>query len=277
MISFRSISIPILLTIALFLFNLQAAAQPSPDRLADQIAQKNSERIALIDNIVITVSPENGGFFPETVTAYEKVRRDGRDILTAEEADMDLGMLSGAFDDQMPRLVRAAHTITSERFNGRAVYKVEVDDTDALNDLGSEEADFGYDDEVVVTNAIVWIDQNELYPVKIEMAQLSEEGFEISVTLTMEDYRDYSGLAIPHRITMNVDGIDEQFTDEDLASAREYLRELREQLDAMPQAQREMIEDQLRPQMEMFEAMLDGEGLGMGEMVFVVTDVQVNR
>ncbi len=259
------------------LMHLIASAQPSPERLADQIAQKNSERIANIDNIMITVSPENGGFFPETTTSYEKVNRNGRDVLVAEDADLDLGILSGSFDDQMPRLIRAAHTITSESLDGRPVFKVEVDDTDALNDLGSDE-DFGFeDDEVVVINAIVWIDQAELYPLKIEMGQISEEGFEISVTITMGDYREYHGLTIPHRISMNIDGLDGQFSDEDMVMAREYMRELEEQLAELPVQQREMLEEQLRPQLEMFEAMLAGEGLGMGEMVFMVTDVQVNR
>ena len=273
----RKIVFTILPVILAVVFSSQASAQPSADRLADQIAQKNSDRIAAIENIVITVTPENGGFFPVTVTAYEKINRNGRDVLVAEEADMDIGMLSGAFDDQMPKLVRAAHSITNERLHGKAVYRVEVDDTDALNDLGGAEAEFDFEDEVVVVNAIVWIDQTELYPIKIEMVQLSEEGFEVSVSLTMEDYREYNGLAIPHRISMNVDGLEDQLSDEDLAEARGYLRELREQLEAMPQDQREMIEAQLRPQIEMFEAMLDGEGFGMGEMVFLVTDVQVNR
>lgn len=254
-----------------------AEAQPSPERLADQIAQKNSERISGIDNITITVSPENGGFFPITTTSYEKVNRDGRDILVAEEANMDVGVLSGAFDNQMPRLVRAAHTITSERLENAAVYKVEVDDTEALNELGADDPEFGLDDEVVVTNAIVWIDQNELYPLKIEMTQLSEEGYEIVVTLTMSDYREHSGMAIPHRIAMKIDGLESQFAEEDLAMAREYIEEIEEQLNELPREQREMLEEQLRPQMEMFEAMLGEDGFEMGEMVFLVSDVVVNR
>ena len=275
-----SISLPVILFSFLFLIlsTFQVLAQPSPQQLADRISAKNSERIAGIDNIVITVSPENGGFFPETTTAYEKVRRDGRDILVAEEADMDIGMLSGAFDDQMPRLVRAAHTISSEMYNGRAVYRVEVDDTDALNELGGDYDDFDYyEDEEVVVSAVIWIDQRELYPLRIDMEQLTDEGFEISVSLTMDDYREYSGLAIPHRISMKIDGFEDQFTEEDLAEARGYLRELEEQLASMPADQREMVENQLRPQMEMFEAMLEGEGFGLGDMVLVVTDVQVNR
>ncbi|TVR19387.1 MAG: hypothetical protein EA391_00780 [Balneolaceae bacterium] len=276
----KSISLPVTLfsSLIFLLSAFQVLAQPSPQQLADQISAKNSERIAAIDNILITVSPENGGFFPETTTAYEKIYRDGRYILVAEEADMDIGMLSGAFDDQMPLLVRAAHTIISETYNGRPVYRVEVDDTDALNELGSEYDDYDYyEDEEVVISAVIWIDQRELYPLRIDMEQLTEEGFEISVSLTMEDYREYSGLAIPHRITMKIDGIEDQFTDEDLAEARGYLRELEEQLALMPADQREMIENQLRPQMEMFEAMLEGDGFGLGDMVFVVTDVQVNR
>jgi hypothetical protein len=255
-----------------------AFAQPSADQLSDMIALKNSQRIANIDRLSITLSPENGGFFPETTSSYVKINRGGRDVLITEDADMDVGVLSGSFDDQLPKIIRAAHTISEVSLNGIAVYKAEVDDTDALNELGRDDSDIDYyddEDDVMVTGAVIWIHRTELYPLRMEMEQISPEGYSVQVTLDMEDYREYQGLAIPHRIVMNIDGFQDQFTEEDKNMMREYLSDIEEQLQELSDSQREIMEDQLRPQLEQFQTMLDGD-FEMNEMVFIVTNVAVN-
>ncbi|TVQ04884.1 MAG: hypothetical protein EA359_04995 [Balneolaceae bacterium] len=253
-------------------------AQPTAEQLSDLIAQRNSQRIANIDQISITISPESGSFFPETTSRYVKIHRGGRDVLITEDADMDVGVLSGSFDDQLPKIIQAAHTISEVTLKGVSVYRVEVDDTDALNELGRDDSDIDFydEDDITVVGASVWIHKTELYPVRMEMEQISPEGFIVNVTLDMEDYRDYSGLAIPHRITMKIDGFQDQFTDEDRIMMREYLQDIEEQLSELSESQRHVMEEQLRPQLEQFQAMLDGE-FELNEMVFVVTDVKVNQ
>ncbi len=254
-------------------------AQPTAEQLSEQIAQRNSQRIANIDRLSITISPQNGGFFPETTSSYVKINRGGRDVLITEDSDMDVGVLSGSFDDQLPKIIRAAHTISTSILNGVSVYKIEVDDPDALNELGRDDSDIDFyddDDDITVTGAVVWLHRTELYPVRMEMEQISPEGYSVQVTLDMDDYREYSGLAIPHRITMNIDGFQDQFTEEDKMLMQEYLRDIEEQLRELSDSQRQMMEDQLRPQLEQFQAMLDGE-FEINEMVFIVTDVKVNE
>lgn len=254
-------------------------AQPSAEQLSDHIARKNSERISNIDQLTITISPESSSFFPETTSSYVKINRGGRDVLITEDADMDVGVLSGSFDDQLPKIIRAAHTISEVSLNGLSVYKAEIDDTDALNELGRDDSDIDFhedEDDIIVMSATVWVHKTELYPVRMEMEQISPEGYSVNITLDMEDYREYRGLAIPHRIIMKIDGFQDQFTEDDMNMMREYLQDIEDQLSGLSETQREIMEEQLRPQLEQMQTMLDG-GFEMNEMIFNVTDVKVNQ
>jgi hypothetical protein len=251
-------------------------AQPTPGQLADRLSALNSQRISEISTLTITVESEDGGFFPKTTTRYIKTNRDGSDVLITEDTDLDLGVLSGSFDDQFPGLIREAREISETTLNGSDVYKIEVDDADALFGLGTEDTEYAYDD-VTVTSAVVWIHKTEMYPLKLEMEQISDEGFYITVTLLMEEYREYSGLPLPHRITMKVDGLDQEIPDSDLEYLRQYLNELEAELQQLPSEQREMAEEQMRPQIEQLERMLESGDMGMTDMVFVVTEVQINQ
>ncbi|MCC5906091.1 MAG: hypothetical protein JJU13_07800 [Balneolaceae bacterium] len=261
---------------AILLIPIVTAAQQGPAELADRLNDIYSERISSINNLTITVASGNGDLFPETTTRYVKIYRDGRDVLVTEDIELDLGVLSGAFDGQLPALIRAAHTISNETLDGSDVYRIEVDDANALFELGTEDTEYAYDD-VTVTHAVVWMHRTKLYPLKLEMGQISEEGFNITVTLVMEDYRDYSGLPVPHRIEMKVDGMEDQIPESDLEYIRQYLDNLQSELEEMPEADREAAEIQMRPQIEQLQRFLESGGVAMGGMVFVIRDVQVNQ
>ncbi len=268
---------PVISTLAaVLIIPIIAAAQPGPAELADRLNDIYSERISSIDNLTITVAAENGDLFPETTTRYIKIYRDGRDVLVTEDIELDLGVLSGAFDGQLPALIRAAHTISHETLDGNDVYRIEVDDANALFELGTEDTEYAYDD-VSVTHAVVWMHRTKLYPLKLEMGQISEEGFNITVTLLMEDYHVYSGLPVPHRIEMKVDGMENQIPESDLEYIRQYLDNLQAELEEMPEADREAAEIQMRPQIEQLQRFLESGGVAMGGMVFVIRDVQVNQ
>ncbi|TVR27202.1 MAG: hypothetical protein EA390_14090 [Balneolaceae bacterium] len=249
-------------------------AQPSPAQLADQISDRNMQRLANIETLFITVEPEGGGLIPATTTKYVKKTEGGRTWLEPEDEDYDTntGLLSGVFDDQMPKLVRSASSVEREQLDGYSVYKIFVDDADLLNEMMDDDMEFAEDE---VKNITIWIDSDELVARKVRFDQISDEGHEMIVEVIMSDYQNHSGLPIAHSIQFNIEGLDAQFTEEDRAEARRAMAELEEQLAQMPEAQRRMIEEQMKPQLERFEAMLEsGE---MGRMVLRVTDVRVNQ
>jgi hypothetical protein len=251
-------------------------AQPNPAQLADQISDRNIQRLANIETLSITVEPEGGGLIPATTTKYVKKTEGGRTWLEPEDEDYDTntGVLSGIFDDQMPKLVRGASSVVREQMDGYSVYKIFVDDADLLNELMDDDMEFT-EDGVDVKNITIWIDSDELVARKVRFDQISDEGNEMIVEVIMSDYKNHSGLPIAHSIQFNIEGLDTQFTEEDRAEARKAMAALKEQLAQMPEAQRRMIEEQMKPQLERFEAMLEsGE---MGRMALRVTDVRVNQ
>jgi hypothetical protein len=278
----RDFGIKLCALFMLKMFLLTAAAlkaQPAPGQLADQIIEKNNERLSQINSIEITLDTGEGGMIPATVTRYIKRTEEGRSWLEPEgdDPDMDSGLLSGVFDDQVPILVSGASSITNESLNGYRVYKVVVDDVDLLNRLVQDDFEFddGEDMEMEVKRATMWIDRDELIARKVFFEQVDENGNDLNVEITLSDYREHSGLPIAHAVSIQMSGIETQFTEEDIAEARQALRELERQLEQMPEAQREMIERQMRPQIERFEQMVEsGE---IGEITFRVTDVRVNQ
>jgi hypothetical protein len=256
---------------------LMLQAQPAPGQLADQIIQKNAERLAQINNIEITVEMDEGGMIPPTTTRYIKRNENGRVWLEPEgdDPDMDMGLISGVFDDQVPILISGASSITNESLNGYRVYKIVVDDVDLLNQFVQDDFDFEDDTEMEVKRATLWIDRDELIARKVYFEQMDEYGNDLNVEIRMSDYKTHSGLPLAHNVSLKMSGLETQFSEQDIAEARQALRELEQQLQQMPAAQREMIERQMRPQIERFEEMIEsGE---IGEIQFRITDVKVNQ
>jgi hypothetical protein len=251
-------------------------AQPNPAQLADQIIERNNQILANIESLEITVEPEGAGFFPPSVTRYVKRTVNGNSWLepVGDDPDSDSGLLSGVFDDQVPVLVSGASHISQESLNGFSVYKVVVDNEELLNELIEDDLEFS-ESEIHVKRATMWIDSEELVARKIYFEQMDEEGKELNVEILLNDYRKHEGLPIAHSVQFKIEGIASQFTEEDIAEARDAMNQMKEQLSQMPEAQRNAIERQLAPQIEQFEAMIEsGE---VGGMTLIVTEVKVNN
>ena len=252
------------------IYSVSAVAQPTAAQLADQVDRINEERIAQIDRLEI-VSEITGGMLAgmETRSIYEKSTRDGRQVLVPVEVDdiSEIGEFSGQFDDMMGEMIRHASSIENDTYNGAVVYRVTVDDQEYLRQLGetaafsAEELD-EMDGEFMPESVVIWIDRNELITYRVSMKQYIDEDIGITVHIKLSDYQNHSGLPIPHLMEMEVEGLDDLVSDEELAEARRAMAELEEQLEQMPPAQREMIEQQLRPQIERFEQMLEQGELG---------------
>ena len=270
--------IPEISTIILSLLFIAAETMSAqtPSQLADEISDRNMQRLANVESLIITVEPDGGGLIPPNTTRYVKMTENGRTWLAPEDDDFDsnTGLLSGIFDDQLPKLVRGASSVSSEQLDGYSVYKIFIDDPDLLNEMMEDDMEFSEGD-ADVKNITLWIDRVELIARKLRFEQLDEAGNEMSVEILMQEYQNHSGLPIAHMIHFNIEGLESQFTEEDIAEARKVMSELEQQLSQMPDAQRRMIEQKMKPQLERFEAMLESGELG--KMVLRVTDVKVNQ
>ena len=254
-----------------------AVAQPSADRIAEEMVNKYEESLSQIETLSMTIQMNEGGLIPDITTRYvKKVNENGTPYLDLEngnDMEMDFSALAGSVD-QMVDLVRGAESITEERVNGIDTYKIYVNDSELLKSLDQGEMEME-EMEIVFDAATIWIEINSMNVRKIFMEQTVEGDKNMNMEMSLDDYQVFSGYPVPMSMTMKIGGMSSQFSSEEIAEAREAMREMEKQLSQMPEAQREAIERQIKPHMEQFERMLEsGEGMTMN---ISVTDVKVNE
>ena len=267
----------VLSILALSLAAAGAVAQPSADRIAEEMVNKYEESLSQIETLSMTIQVNEGGLIPDMTTRYvKKINENGTPYLDLEnenDMEMDFSALAGSVD-QMVELIRGAESITEESVNGTDTYKVYVNDSELLKTLDQSEMEME-EMEIVFDAATIWIEINSMNVRKIFMEQTVEGDKNMNMEMSLDDYQVFSGYPVPMSMTMKIGGMSSQFSSEEIAEAREAMREMEKQLSQMPEAQREAIERQIKPQMEQFERMLEsGEGMTMN---ISVTDVKVNE
>lgn len=253
----------------LFVFGTTLTAQPAANDLADRLEEVYQDRISGISQMEVTTRMQ-GGMFPEmeSVTRFEKVQRGGREQLVQVAADnTSSNLFEGMFDDALPQLVRNASSITMDQRDGEEVYRIQVDDSELLQQMGEESMiDEEMEGEFNLDSVTIWLDPDELVTRHLTFQQTGDGGEEITVQIGFFDYQTHSGLPVSHRMSFNVEGIDQFISDEEMQQARAAMQQMEEQLAQMPEAQRQMIEEQMRSQMEQFEAVMEGGEMGTAEM-----------
>jgi len=251
------------------------AAQPSPNQLADQYNDISQQRLSNIETLTITMKMDLSGYETETTTRYIKTESEGRVMLVLDEGgeEADSELLEGVYDGSVEEIIRAGESVSNDNLNGKNAYKIVINDSEFLNRLGQDEFDMD-DHEFEIEKATLWLDQDELVPLKMVYDQYAD-GSGVSVEIVMEDYRTHSGLPVAHKMSMTMEGMDQMFSDEEIAEARQAMRELEEQLAEMPSAQRQMIESQMSGQLEQFEQMIESGSIG--STIMEVVDVRVNE
>lgn len=280
--NFMSYIFSFLILFAQILITGSSFAQPAPSELADRIDELTMERIQEIDRLQYT-NRFTAGILEgqESVSVFEKVERNGRYVLEPVEAggDFETSEVAGFTQDVYSETIRNAGSIEHDTYNGTSVCKVLVDDQDYLNQLNTpdglvdDEID-GYETEAAPESLTFWIDRDDLLVLFASYVFIGPEGDDIVMNVTLSDYEIYSGLPVPTVTNFEIEGFEQLFTEEDMAEARQAMREMEAQLEQMPEAQRRMIEEQFRPQIEQFEAILEGGDIGHTRIE--VSDVVVN-
>lgn len=252
-----------------------AAAQPSPAELSEQMYQANEERLSGIESLELTVEMNMGGtVMNESTTRYVKEVNNGRSMLVMEKSGdlADSELVEGMYDGTLEELVAGAESVENDEVNGRNAYRLVIRDRELLNQIEGEafEAD---EREFEIDKGTLWIDSDMLVPVRMIYEQEDGEPG-ISMEILMSDFETHSGLPVARTMSFEIEGIDQMFTEEEIAEARNAMKEMREQLDQMPEAQREMIENQMSGQIEKFEQMVESGNAGSNSVK--VTSVKVN-
>ncbi len=264
---------------------LTAAAQPSPADLADRLEQAHQEHIRQIDRLQITNRITSGMFDgEETVSVMVKTQRDGRYVLVPEDPDdfYDEDDITGFADEIYIEMIRNAGSIESDTWHGYQVYRITVDDPEFLarfdgmdpldepmhDDFVDEE---GFMDDSVPESVTLWVDRSEML---IRGVAFSYGNGGVTANYRFTDYQVFSGLPVPMVTEIEIEGLDQLISEEELAEARQALEQMEAQIEQMPEAQREMIRQQIQPQMERLEQMMQSGDMGKARVE--VVDVVVN-
>ncbi len=181
----------------------------------------------------------------------------------AQEADV-----YGSF----PELAERATLKGSEAVDGHASHVIQIDDLSGISVWKRAADNSGFTPQTMV----IFLDKAQYVPRRIRVGgQMAVNGQTTAVTMVMdmEDYRDIDGLLYPFHTTMDMQGIENAMSPEDRAKAQQSLDQLQAQMKDMPDAQKQMMEKMMGPQMERLQKMLAGGGM---HMEIDVKDVKVN-
>jgi hypothetical protein len=92
--------------------------------------------------------------------------------------------------------------------------------------------------------------------------------------IASDDYRDVEGLLVPYRTTVEIHGMGPAMGGGDAAAMREAVESARAEIEKMPAAQREAMEQMLEQQLQALGAAAAG---GPQTMTMTVTDVRVEK
>ena len=229
--------------------------------IVDRMYEAYERQAAGVDNY--TVVQTIMGF--ESVDYFEKEMVDGRPVFRRSNAG------GGGFFLIGPDLVEHARYAGREQIDGSSVHVLAVDDVSALDiapQTGSDDMDF------VPRRARIFIDDEIMALRRMEFvgdATTDDGVHEVTMRMDLLDYRDVSGLLIPHHSVMEIEGFGAMIDPEMQAQFEEMERQLAD----LPPEQRQMMERMMGPQIEQMRQMMSGGDGGMTVEVRV-TDVRVN-
>ena len=257
------------LSIAAFFAAAGAHAEDAQSILA-KARELQLERWDGVKNYVVdqTIAGMNVSTLYERVgeTSFRVVPRSQLQS-TFAEGDDD-GMLAD-FDD-IQELASTASLVGTESIEGRNAWHLKADDVDHVQQVE--------DREIAFDTFEIWVDQGDYVPLKIRIhgkAIANGQARPIVIEKVDSDYRNVPGsnLYEAYRQVMTMNGVLSPEEKKQVEEARKQMAEMEKQLASLPDAQRQMMEQMMGPQMDMVKKMAAGEGI---EVVTEVRSIKVN-
>lgn len=249
------------------------AAQSSEEVVANMVAAYE-ERISSVENY--TMVQDVMGVRSEMY--FEKVVRDGRPYFELRSTSSGGGPVESAdnlgFSDlyaDAPDLAEHARYGGTERIGASEAHVLVIDDVQAMDlEMAGAAGEAGF----APRTGRLFIDAERWVPLRMQFTgdvETSEGLVEITSDIELADYREVGGMLLPYRTAVHMQGLGAAVDPE----ARAQLEQMREQLDALPESQRALVEEMMSGQMEQLESLLSGDGDMTVEMA--VVEVRVNE
>lgn len=260
------------LVAALALMGATATPPVSAQQVDDILGaalERYEQRMAGIENYIVT--QDIMGY--EVEGYYERREIDGRPVFVLARS---YGIDSREEDDlaglyhEFAKVANRADLRGQESVDGHDCYVLVVDDFSGVQ-LDAERKDFTPKKGTFYLD----VDQYVLRRLVIE-GDFEDENQERAVTVdaVFGDYREIGGMLHPFNTRVVLRGLTAQLSQEELAEARRSLEELRQQLESMPESQRDVMKSSLAPQMDKLDELVSSGNL---EIMVVVKELRINE
>lgn len=192
------------------------------------------------------------------------------EVAQAPDASSSPQENAAASVEGIAQFARHARLLGKEKIDGRQAFHLRAEGLKQIQKSG--------DDEFVLDTVNMWIDTREYVPLKMRMegvATSAGESRPLTIERTDSDYRTVKGSSMYESFQqkMRIAGVMTAEEEKQMQEAQVQMADMEEQLAAMPASQRDMILQQMGPQLEMMRSMAAGNGM---EMTITVNRILVN-
>ncbi len=198
-------------------------------------------------------------------TSFRIAPRSGLAGMSAQDGDGSIVNF-----DEMQDIARTAKYLGTESVGGRNAFHLKADDVEHVEESG--------DETIVFDMFEIWLDTDEYVPLKMIIhgtATTPEGTREVVMEKVDTDYRKVPGSNLYeayHQVT-TVSGVLDEKQQKQLQEAQVQMAEMEQQLASMPEGQRQMVENMMRPKIDMMKQMAAGGGM---EIVTEIRSIKVN-
>jgi len=253
------------------------------------LADAQADRVEGVDNITVVSTVGGSMAMFDQMTTYYTRTEDGSSFTARTRME---GGMADMMQDDVPSPMQndpfLINTMLADYFADSAVYEgsesidgqpvevVYIEDMTPLARALAEEQGETFDESTQVTDVRIHIDTDSQVIRRIESKMTSDFGqgmpggqSEIrtaDMTFNLADFQDVDGVRYPFTMRMELSGV---MSEDEIAQMRQQMEQMQAQLDQMPPAQREQIE----------ELMGGMEGMLSGTISFesTATEVRVNE
>lgn len=260
------------LTGFIIIFITSTAFAQSPEEIMDRMISEYSNSLNGIETMM-TVSTMDGFMATDTpdTTYYRKVTlEDGTQVLEDVNGDTP-GADYLNFKENFETIAANSSYEGTETIDGREAHVIFIEDVSALYGQTIGEVENGEQGEP--QSGRFYVDADKYIPLRMSFDVQYDGEYTGAVDVNMKDYRSVDGIQMAFLTQIAMEGISDQFSAEELAEAREGMRELREQLENASGMQKRIMERAVGPQLERMEKILEE---GSMTMSVTILDAQTN-
>ena len=259
-------------SILFYLLISSTAFAQSPEDIMNQMISQYSNSLDGIETMM-TISTMDGFMatdIPDT-TYYRKVTlEDGTQVLEDVNGDTP-GANYWNFKENFEAISENATYEGTETIDGREAHVIFIEDVSALYGQTMGDVEDGTQGEP--QSGRFYVDVDDYVPLRMSFDVEYDGEYSGSVDVNMKDYRSVDGIQMAFLTEIAMDGISDQFSAEELAEARQGMKDLREQLENASGMQKRIMERAIEPQLERMEKILEE---GSMTMSVTILEAQTN-